>query len=102
MMSRDDPALPIEIAVPEGLLERIAFEKQAHRCDLLKVAGRNRRDLEPALALGDDQRLGRKSVQQLPQGADAGSIRRADAVEPELLAGIEPAEDDVGPDAPVS
>src|SRR4051812_50226106 len=79
----------------------MAFEEEAHRRDLSEVAGRDRGDLEPPLPFGDDQRLGREPVEEFAQRADARAVCRADAVEQQLLPGIESAKDDVGADPAV-
>ena len=57
VMGGDNPALPIEIALLEGLLQGMALQELAHRRHFPEVLGRDGRHLEPALALGDGQTL---------------------------------------------
>ena len=79
----------------------MGLEQQPKLGELAQILRRNRRDLEAALAFGHHEPLGRQAVQQFAQRADARAIVLAQAVELELLAGRELAENDVGADAPV-
>ena len=59
-MGRDDAPLPVHVAGRERLRERVGFEQQAQRRDLAQIFRRDRRDLEAALPLGDDEPFGRE------------------------------------------
>ena len=64
-----------------------------------RFCARHRRHLEAALALGQHQPLGGEPAQDLPQRADADAVLGLHPVEPQLRAGRDPPEDDVGADA---
>jgi hypothetical protein len=53
MMGSDNSALPIEIALLEGLLQGMALQELAHRRHLPEVHSRDGRHFKPTLALGD-------------------------------------------------
>jgi hypothetical protein len=101
VMRRDDASFPRQVAALERLLHAMAFEQLAHRGDLAQVRRRHCGHLEAARAFGDEQTLGRKTIEELPQRADAGAVRVAHAVERQFPARRQTPQDDVGTDAPV-
>jgi len=54
-VGRDQPRFPFDIALFEGLLQRVLLEKQTQRCCLPQVGDRNTRDFEAALPFGNDE-----------------------------------------------
>ena len=94
----DDAGFPLHIADAEGVFQRVALEQQTklgHPRSRLGEA----RDLEAALALGDDQSFRDEAAQALAQGAEADAVGFAQSVQRELAAGREDPAQDIGADA---
>ena len=67
--------------------------------ELTQVLDGYRRHLEAALALGDHKTLGRQTIEDLAQRADAEAVIFLHGIELETSGWREHSENDVGPDA---
>src|SRR4051812_37784312 len=96
-----DTALPFDVPRFERAAQRVALEELAHRGNLAQIVRRDGSDLETTRALGDDQALGRKAIEDLAQCAYRRAIRGPHPLERQFLARRQATVDDVGPDAAV-
>jgi hypothetical protein len=81
VMRRDNARFPLHVAGAECLRHRVAFQQQAQPRQFAQIGRGEGRDLEAALALGDDQPLRRQPTERLAQRADGRAVVVAQPLE---------------------
>ncbi|CAB3918793.1 hypothetical protein LMG1860_06269 [Achromobacter denitrificans] len=94
-------AFPVVVADGDGLAQGLGFEQHAVFGDVAEIFQRDGRDVEAALAVGDDERIGHEQGEGFAQRAGAHAVVVLQVFDPQARAGRKPALDDVAAQADV-